>query len=220
MIDAISQAIQSQALHTAEVMAYATIAIATFEHYTGVGPKQLPGKWQLVPALVLTIGGLLAFALDAGMPWWLSCVVAVVNGTLAGAGSNATHVVAQAVGGKKRREGKGPDTLRSSAGLIVLGLLLSGCGIVKSASDEVASICEGYLAAQPDVQEQAQRKGVSPLVIAEAICMANDAGRAIWELFQVQQPEPGVMMSVQPDEQLERAKDHALTVARKRGLIQ
>ena len=219
MIDSISQAIQSQAIHTAEVVGYATVAIAVFEHYTGLGPKNLTGKWQLVPALVLTIGGLFAYALDAGLTLWLASVVAIVNGSLAGYGSNLLHRGAQAVGGKSRRDNTKPDTLKSSAGLLVLALLLSGCGIVKSASDEVANICEGYLAAQPEVQEKAQAKGVSPLVIAQAICLANDAGRAIWELFQVREPEPGVMQAVSPEEQLERAKDQALAVAHKQGIL-
>ena len=123
--------------------------------------------------------------------------------------------------GKARRSAKPePSTLRSSSALVVLlALALPGCGILKSASDEVASICEGYLAAQPEVQAEARAKSVSPLVIAEAICMANDAGRAIWELFQVRQSEPGVMMAISPDQQLENAKDHALVMARKMGLI-
>jgi hypothetical protein len=113
-----------------------------------------------------------------------------------------------------------PTTKRSVGLCVFLALLTQpGCGILRSASDEVASICEGYLAAQPDVQVEAQRKGVSPLVIAEAICMANDAGRAIWELFEVQQPEPGVMQAVRPEEQLERARDQALSVARRKGLL-
>lgn len=134
MIDSITQAIESQAVHTAEVVGYATVAIAVFEHYTGVGPKNLKGKWQLVPALVLTISGLFAFALDAGLSLWLAAVVAVVNGSLAGYGANVLHRGAQFAGGKRRRLDKSAtasDNERMNKtlfSLIVLVALISvGC---------------------------------------------------------------------------------------------
>jgi hypothetical protein len=104
MIELISNAVMANAVHTLEAVGYVTLAIAVFEHYTGVGPKMLPGKWSAVPALVLTIGLLALFAVDQGLtPWWLVASVAIINGSLAGFGSNVAHIGAQVAGGGARR---------------------------------------------------------------------------------------------------------------------
>lgn len=101
---------------------------------------------------------------------------------------------------------------------IVLVLLLGGCAPAKSASDAVAYVCQGYLAAAPEVQAQAKREGVSPLVVAEAICLLNDAGRFVWELFSVEGPDG--KRTATPAGDLDRARARALVVAREQGAIQ
>lgn len=101
---------------------------------------------------------------------------------------------------------------------MLAALPLISCQQVKDASDFVKGVCEGYMSATPEVQAEAQRKAVNPFVIAEAICLANDAGRAIWELFQVQAPDG--RMTAAPQPQLEAAKSRALVVAREQGIIQ
>lgn len=105
----------------------------------------------------------------------------------------------------------------TTATIVLCGLLAAGCAPVKDASDMIAGICEGYLAATPEVQTEANRKAVSPLVIAEAICLLNDAGRYIWQLFS--QPAADGTRGATPAPQLEAAKARALTVARARGLL-
>jgi hypothetical protein len=126
MIELISNAVMANAVHTLEATGYVTAAIALFEHYTGVGPKMLPGKWSAVPALVLTIGLLAVFAMDQGLtPWWLVASVAVINGSVAGAGANVVHVGAQAVGGKSRRARKAGKT--TVASFLLLSVLVVGC---------------------------------------------------------------------------------------------
>jgi hypothetical protein len=171
--------------------------------------KKLPPKLQYLPGLVLALVGAFVEQVKAGSTIWDFALV-LLFGWLGGTG---TYHVA------KRLPGAGS---KAAAALVLLVAVpcMSGCGIVRSASDEVASVCEGYLAAQPQVQAQAARERVSPLDIARAICLANDAGRAIWELFQVQEPGPGVMLPVRPEEQLERARDQALAVAVRRGILQ
>jgi hypothetical protein len=168
-------------------------------------------KWaQPIPGFIMALAGALLEQLQGGSTIWDSVLV-LAFGFLGGTGLYHTA---------KRWK---PGAASKVAAALVLFIALpsmTGCGIVKSASDEVASICEGYLAAQPKVQAQAAKEGVSPLVIAQAICLANDAGRAIWELFQVREPEPGVMMAQSPEEQLERAKDQALAVAVRQGILQ
>jgi hypothetical protein len=257
MIELISNAVMANAVHTLEAVGYVTLAIAVFEHYTGVGPKMLPGKWSAVPALVLTIGLLAVFAMDQGLtPWWLVASVAIINGSLAGFGSNVAHIGAQAAGGGARRarakevvgelgavqigrdatdkddvksttlhvtvpsKANYPTQVGSKIKLLacsMLVLLMAGCAQIKSASDYIQGVCEGTMSQTPEVQAEAQRKAVNPLVIAEAICLANDAGRAIWELFSVEAPDG--RMTAAPEPQIERAKSRALEVARARGIL-
>jgi hypothetical protein len=169
-------------------------------------------RWSqyAIPTVVVGITGA-AESLQRKEPWGVAIITGVLS---AWATIGAVKTAGLAL---PKKVSKSAAKLAGSG--IVLAVLMSGCGIVRSASDEVANVCEGYLAAQPEVQAKAQAKGVSPLVIAQAICLANDAGRAIWELFQVQQPEPGIMQAVRPAEQLERAKDHALAVAKQKGIL-
>jgi hypothetical protein len=172
--------------------------------------KKLP-KWaQPIPGFAMALAVALLEQLQSGSTIWDSLLV-LAFGFFGGAGLYHTA----------KRWTPGASS-KAAAALVLLVAVpcMSGCGIVRSASDEVASVCEGYLAAQPQVQAQAAKERVSPLDIARAICLANDAGRAIWELFQVQEPGPGVMLPMSPEEQLERARDQALDVAVRRGILQ
>lgn len=111
---------------------------------------------------------------------------------------------------------KAPRRLeRTLPGAMLLTLMLAGCQQVQDASDYVARVCDGYLAAQPEVQAEAKRRGVSPLEVATAICLLNDAGRFIWELFEPAGAD-GQRMAVSAGG-LESAKSRALAVARAKG---
>jgi len=174
MIELITNAVAANAVHTLEATGYVTAAIALFEHYTGVGPKLLPGKWSAVPALVLTIGLLAVFALDQGLaPWWLVASVAVINGSLAGVGSNFAHMGAQAVGGRARRLKRAGQTTLPSVTL--LAVLLGGCSVlsspeVQAAGDMLDAGCALGLLKSEAVEAEAAKLGVPKGLLADLLC--------------------------------------------------
>jgi hypothetical protein len=113
-IELMEKALTQQWANALRDIGYATGAIAIFQAYTGLGPKQLKGKLQLLPAFVLTS---LLLGLDcrtAGYSWPMTVAVAVIAGALVGMpGAKLLHDTAQRVG---RRLVGGSKAVRSDPG--------------------------------------------------------------------------------------------------------
>jgi len=99
MIELIEKAVAEQWANALRDVGYATGAIALFQAYTGLGPKQLHGRLQLVPGLVLTVLLLGVDCRTAGYPWPTTIAVALIGGALVGMpGAKLLHDTAQGVG--------------------------------------------------------------------------------------------------------------------------
>ena len=116
---------------------------------------------------------------------------------------------------------RGAKVKLTLASLVAISFL--GCGVLKSANDALATVCEGILAKIPRVEAKAQAEGVSPFLIAEGICMLYDGGKRVYELF-TGPPEASGYSDEKPymslsAPRLEAATQRALAVAEAQGKL-
>jgi hypothetical protein len=122
MIELFEKLIAEQWTNALRDIGYATGAIALFQAYTGLGPKQLPGHWRLLPSFLLTAVLLGIDCRTAGYTWPVTIGVAIIASAVIGApAGKIVHDVAQRVG--RRTLGR---LVKTSAAALVL-LSLGGC---------------------------------------------------------------------------------------------
>ena len=163
--------------HVATVAGVVTTVISLVAHYTGWSPKQLPERYQPLPALVLTVAFLEWLALEQYGVSFAVVVAALAAGLVAGAGSNVAHISLQAAAraGKAGRGGVG-------VALVLSGLAASsiGCAYLEPAKAPVQAACESGLVEAALVQFRSEERGISPAQLAAALC----AVPAVLEAFE------------------------------------
>ncbi|MBN1608028.1 MAG: hypothetical protein JW940_15445 [Polyangiaceae bacterium] len=114
-IELIEKAVTEQWANALRDIGYATGAIAIFQAYTGLGPKLLKGRLQLLPGFLLTT---LLLGMDcraAGYSWLMTVAVAIIGGALVGTpGAKLLHDTAQGV--SRRLVGREASTAASVGG--------------------------------------------------------------------------------------------------------
>ena len=138
-IELVEKAISEQWANALRDIGYATGAIAIFQAYTGLGPKQLKGKLKLLPAFVLTTLLLGIDCRTAGYSWAMTVLVALIGGALVGMpGAKLLHDTAQGVG---RRLLGGTSTGSVGGGSVIY--LPCGCAAPSSSGDPASGEGKG-----------------------------------------------------------------------------